>query len=144
MGDYDKIREVDEAIRAGENALQSLERAESMLNKASIWGLFDIFGGGLVTGIFKHARLREAQRCMNDARQSLAFFSRELQDIRNMQGIKPIVGDFLSFADFFFDGTIADIFVQVRIGEAKKQELPTDDELKQVVQQLYEYRRQLE
>ena len=31
------------------------------------------------------------------------------------------LGDFLSFADYFFDGIIADIMVQSRIKEAKKQ-----------------------
>lgn len=31
------------------------------------------------------------------------------------------VGGFLTFADFFFDGFLADIFVQSKIGDGKKQ-----------------------
>ena len=30
-------------------------------------------------------------------------------------------GDFLTFADFFFDGFITDIFVQSRISDSRKQ-----------------------
>ena len=143
MADCDQIREVDEAISAGENALRSLEQAHVMLSKASTWGLFDIFGGGIITGIMKHARLQEAQRCMNEARQDLSYFSKELQDIQNMQGIKPIVGDFLTFADFFFDNAIADIFVQVKISEAKSQVEDFIRRTRELVRQLYEYRKQI-
>ena len=31
------------------------------------------------------------------------------------------IGGFLTFADFFFDGFLADVFVQSRISDAKRQ-----------------------
>lgn len=70
-------------------------------------------------------------------------FSKELQDIQDMQGVKPIVGDFLSFADFFFDGAIADIFVQVKISEAKTGVADFIRRTRELVQRLYEYRREI-
>ncbi|MCR4657451.1 MAG: hypothetical protein K5770_14685 [Lachnospiraceae bacterium] len=41
------------------------------------------------------------------------------------------IGGFLTFADFFFDGFIADILVQSKIGKAQRQ---CDDALRQVRQ----------
>lgn len=38
-------REIQEAVAAGERALDSLRAAEKSLNSAGGWGLFDMFGG---------------------------------------------------------------------------------------------------
>ena len=48
-------------------------------------------------------------------------FEQELGDIRDIEGLRIEIGDFLTFADFFFDGLIADIFVQSKIKDAKNQ-----------------------
>ncbi|MCR5675238.1 MAG: hypothetical protein K6G16_05950 [Lachnospiraceae bacterium] len=120
MAAYDQVKEVNEAIRAGENALQSLYRAQEMLDKARTWGIFDIFGGNLITGIMKHSRLQEASRYMEEARRDLSYFQQELRDVQ-APGLSSIAGDFLTFADFFFDGFIADILVQSKINEARGQ-----------------------
>ncbi len=68
MSDYNRVKEVNEAIRAGENALQSLYRAQQMLDKARTWGWIDILGGGLISGILKHSRMQEAKQYTEDAR----------------------------------------------------------------------------
>ncbi len=66
---------------------------------------------------------------MEAARRSLRKFSRELRDV---DGLDPVeVGGFLTFADFFFDGFIADILVQSKIGKAQRQ---CDDAIRQVRQ----------
>ncbi len=120
MAVYDQVKEVNEAIRAGENALQSLYRAQEMLDKARTWGIFDIFGGNLISGLMKHSRLQEASRYMEEARRDLSYFQQELRDIQ-APGLSSVAGDFLTFADFFFDGFIADILMQSKINEARNQ-----------------------
>ena len=40
-------KEVQEAVQAGERALQSLYTAKEQLNSAKNWGIFDMLGGGL-------------------------------------------------------------------------------------------------
>ena len=42
------LREIDEAIRAGEQALDSLREAKNQLNSARNWGIYDMIGGGLI------------------------------------------------------------------------------------------------
>ena len=98
-------REVQEAIRAGENALQSLYAAKDQLNSAKNWGLFDMFGGGFFTSMIKHSKLNVAAASLEEARYNLHI---------NVNG-------FLSFADFFLDGLIADYLVQSRINDAREQ-----------------------
>ena len=118
---YDRTKEVNEAIRAGERALHSLREAERQLKSAGNWGLIDIFGGDTVSGIFKHMKVNNASRCIDDARRDLEDFRDELGDIRDIEYLNIDIDGFLTFADFFFDGFIADIFVQSKISRGKQQ-----------------------
>ena len=108
----------DRAIRAGERALSSLREAKNMLSSASNWGLLDLFGGNGFTGFMKHMKIDNARRVLDRARQDLWEFRNELQ---YLPAIDINIDGFLTFADFFFDGILADIFVQSKINDAKKQ-----------------------
>ena len=57
---------------------------------------------------------------MDAARRDLAAFRNELSDIQDLQGLDVRVGDFLTFADFFWDGFISDLMVQSKISDAKR------------------------
>jgi len=118
---YDKDREVREAIDAGEQALRSLKTAREKLNSAGNWGLLDIFGGDTISGLMKHKKIGDAERYIDDAKRDLRYFSRELGDIRGIENMNIDVGGFLTFADFFFDGFLADVMVQSKINNAKRQ-----------------------
>ena len=48
---YDRKKEIQEAILAGEIALDHLKDAKEYLNSASTWGMFDLFGGNIFTGM---------------------------------------------------------------------------------------------
>ena len=65
---YDRNKEIREAIRAGERALDSLQEANRQLNSAGNWGLVDIFGGNTISGLMKHMKVNNASRCVDDAR----------------------------------------------------------------------------
>lgn len=110
-------KERREAISAGERALQSLHEARDALKSARNWGIFDIVGGGFFSTLIKHGHMDDARAAMERAQQDLRIFSRELGDVH----IQLDTGDFLTFADFFFDGFIADMMVQSRIAEAQSQ-----------------------
>lgn len=114
-------QEVQEAIQAGENALQSLYAAKDQLNSAKNWGLFDMFGGGFFTSMIKHSKLDGAAASLEEARYNLQIFQRELSDVHIPQDLHINVNGFLSFADFFLDGLIADYLVQSRINDAREQ-----------------------
>lgn len=114
-------REMNEAIQAGERALISLKTAQSQLKSAGNWGLFDMFGGGLFSSMIKHSKMNDASRYMEDAKRDLLVFQRELKDVNVPMDLRMEVGSFLSFADFFFDGFVADYLVQSKITEAREQ-----------------------
>lgn len=118
---YDQNKEVSEAIRAGERALSSLREAESCLQNAGGWGMVDMFGGNILSGMMKHSNLNRAQQALDRAKWDLQSFQRELGDVQNLNGMDIGISDFLTFADFFFDGILADVLVQSKISEAKQQ-----------------------
>ena len=117
----DKIRrqEIDEAIRAGDKALISLRLAQEKLSSAKNWGILDILGGGLITNMVKHSKINDASSYLREAKDSLRVFQRELKDIPDFTALEIDIGSFLLFADFFFDGFIADYMVQTKISDAK-------------------------
>ena len=126
---YDFEKERNEAIDAGERALSSLRAARGELQSAGNWGLLDLFGGGMISGLVKHSKMGNAQKYMEEAKFNLQIFSRELQDVNMTHNLNLNVGDFLTFADFFLDGLVADWLVQDRINEARNQ---VEDAIQQV------------
>lgn len=114
-------QEIREAVEAGERALFSLQTAREQLNSARNWGIWDLLGGGFFTDLMKHSKLENASRCIEMAKQDLQVFERELRDVTVDGDLKINIGNFLLFADFFFNGLIADYMVQSKIAEAKQQ-----------------------
>ena len=132
---YDLNKEIQDAVRAGERSLHSLREAQGYLNSAGNWGVVDILGGGLFTDLMKHSKMNHASRCMEAARQDLRTFERELEDVdRYLPDVQ--MSDFLTFADFFFDGFVADIYVQSKIGDAKRQVAEAVRQVESIVERL--------
>lgn len=121
MGNELMRKEVDEAIRAGEIALGSLRAAKAKLDSAKKWGIFDMLGGGMISDMVKHSRMNEASTLMAQARSDVRRFQKELKDVQGYMDLRMEIGGFLSFADFFFDGIIADYMVQSKIENARTQ-----------------------
>ena len=118
---YDIVKEKREAIEAGLRALDSLHAAENNLNSAKNWGLVDMFGDGFLSTVLKHSKMEQAKQNMEQAKYDLRNFSRELNDVNMVCNLNIDTGDFLSFADYFFDGFVVDWVVQDRINNAKRQ-----------------------
>lgn len=114
-------KEVQEAIAAGERALQSLYAAEEKLKSAGNWGVFDMLGGGFFSSYIKHSKIKEAEILLEQAKAELQAFQRELKDVGGTLHLQVEVGNFLTFADFFFDGFVADYRVQNKISDAREE-----------------------
>ncbi|MBU5482627.1 hypothetical protein [Blautia sp. MSJ-19] len=119
--EYDIEKEKREAVEAGQRALSSLRKARENLNSAKNWGLADMFGGGFFTTMVKHSKMEQARQNMEQAKFALRNFSKELNDVNMTCNLNIDTGDFLSFADYFFDGFFVDWMVQDRINNAKYQ-----------------------
>ena len=118
---YDYEAERREAIAAGNRAINSLYAAKNELDRARGWGMADMFGGGFLTTFVKHSKMDNAQRFVEQAKYDLQTFSRELNDVSMNLNINVGSSDFLSFADYFWDGLFADMMVQDKINRARAQ-----------------------
>lgn len=108
--------------------MNSLRTARENLNSAKNWGLVDMFGGGFFTTMLKHSKMDQAKQNMEQAKQNmeqakydLRNFSKELNDVNLACDLHMDTGDFLSFANYFFDGFVVDWMVQDRINTARRQ-----------------------
>lgn len=113
--DYEQERQ--EAIIAGERALDSLYEAQNQLRKARNWGIYDIIGGGFISSLIKHSKIDNARSCIERAKYDLQCFNRELRDVS--YDINVDVGDLLTFFDLM-DSFFADLLVQSRIADASR------------------------
>lgn len=116
-----QLKELDEAIWAGNAAMNMILSIESSLDSAEGWGTWDLLGGGLISDLAKHSHLDEAQSGAEQLQVLLSRFRTELADVR----ISPDMGSlnidgFLRFADYFFDGLIADWSVLNRIHDSQE------------------------
>ena len=132
---YDRQKEIDEAIIAGERALSSLAAAEKSLSSAKNWGIVDLIGGGALTTFIKRSRMHEAASYLEEARENLRAFRTELSDVDMPDGFS-LEGDFLSFADYFFDGFVADFLVQSRIQETRRKIEQASGSIRRILNQL--------
>ena len=116
-----ELIELVEAIDAGEIVLHELNEAKSAFDSAANWGIFDMVGGGLLATMAKHNKINEGKRILNSVSNSLKDFNRELKDVDQSKFIDMNIdlSDFLTFADYFFDGIFADFTVQSRINNVK-------------------------
>lgn len=113
-----QIRELQEAAEMGHVLRKKLKEVTEHLNSASGWGTWDMLGGGLLTTAIKRGRMDDAREAASEAQHLLVAFNKELGDIGKSVDDRLNMGGFTGFADYFFDGLIADWMVQSSINDA--------------------------
>ena len=98
-----------------------------------------MFGGGFISTMAKHSKMDRAKQNMEQARYDLRNFSRELNDVNMACHLDIETGDFLSFADWFFDGFVVDWMVQDRINQASRQVAEAIQRVEGILRQLQRY-----
>ncbi len=124
-----QVREVKEAIAAGEKAMELAKAAHENLDSADSWSTWDLFGGGLLADMAKHGKIDEAQALIEELQVQLRKFKTELTDVRIEADIKIDISEMLKFADYFFDGFFADYEVKHRIEDAIGQVEDTQEKI---------------
>jgi hypothetical protein len=140
MNDAQFQKELNEAITAADNALYCLNSANKYLSSAGNWGIVDILGGGFFSTLVKHSKIDDAKREIENAKYALAQFTKELRDIGANNFINIEIGGFLTFADYFFDGLVADWLVQSKIRDAQNQVNQAIAQVNTIKNQLLQYR----
>ncbi len=112
------VKEIKEAINAGNIAMKALKQLTDTLESARGWGQWDMFGGGLLATAAKHSRIDDAKKQVNEVQRLIRVFNKELLDVNIPTDIKINVDSFDTFADYFFDGLISDWIVQSKINDS--------------------------
>lgn len=116
-----QLRELDEAIFAGNSVMRQIGSIEDSLDRAEGWGTWDLLGGGLISDMAKHSNLDEAQESAEQLQVLLSRFRTELADVHISSEMGSLnIDGFLRFADYFFDGLFSDWAVQSRIHDSQE------------------------
>lgn len=131
-----QLKELEEAILAGQSVQSDLSAAEDDLHSAKNWGTYDMLGGGMLSTHIKHNRIDEAMDHIYQAQRSLVRFEAELRDVGGGLPVEMEISGMLTFADYFFDGLIADWLVQGRIQDTLAQVEQKQSEVGRLMQKL--------
>ena len=84
-------------------------------------------------------REKSAKENIEQAKYDLKNFSQELNDVNLAYHLDIETGDFLSFADWFFDGFVVDWMVQDKIKQASRQVAEALQKVEEILRQLQGY-----
>lgn len=130
------IKEVEEAIVAGNHTLSEVDTILNSLQSAANWGTYDMLGGGLIATMAKRGHMNDAQTQMQSFKRSLSMFNKELGDVSDTVVMELSLNGFLDMADYFFDGFFVDWAVQDKINNARTQVNNIQAKIKSIVYQL--------
>ena len=103
------------AVNIINRLLPLLDEAERNLSSARNWSIFDVLGGGFIVDLFKHSKLSKAQGNMEQVNSLMNELSCILRGINIPADCTMEVGNFVTFADFLFDGFFVDAYVTSQI-----------------------------
>ncbi len=138
------LKEVNEAISAGQFARNSAEEVLASLGSAENWGKWDLWGGSIVSDIAKHSHLDKAQSTIEQLQSHLRRFRTELADVHIRTDAQAKIEGFLRFADFHLDGLVADWTVLNKIRNSKSDIAQTKSKVDSGLSKLSSMRRETE
>ena len=138
-------KEVKEAISAGERARSIAEETLEGLQSAKNWGVVDLIGGGIMSDVIKYDKLKTVKDRTSALQMALRTFRTELADVSTrIEGpLQVEVGEFLHFADYFFDGIFTDWMVYDKIKVSKERAEQTYSQIQGILEQLRKMQEQL-
>lgn len=138
-------KEVREAINAGERAHSIAEETLDGLKSAKNWGMVDLIGGGIMSDVIKFDKLKSVKDRTSALQMALRTFRTELADVSSrIEGpLQVEVGEFLHFADYFFDGIFTDWMVYDKIKVSKERAEQTYSQIQGILEQLRKMQEQL-
>ena len=129
MTDEKLLTEINEAIEAGQDAQMRLRRIQETLRSAKGWGIYDLLGGGLISGMMKRIRMEKAQQQIDELRGSLERFNSELKDVQVQCSASAELSEWLNITDLVFDDPLSDWLSLSKIKDAKAEIDRTEKEV---------------
>lgn len=128
--------QVNKAINLTDQLISCLDDAERHLTSARNWGFLDVLGGGFIIDLIKHSKLSNAKSSMDQVNYLL-------QELKDVLGGISMPGDYrlnvngiLTFADFFFDSGIVDVYMTAKI-------MSSLSEVRKLKEKCYDLKRKL-
>ena len=129
-------KEIMEAMNAGERALVSLRAAQQGMSSARSWGMWDMLGGSFFSSLMKHSRVDDSLKYIEQAKDNLRIFEKELMDVNISRNLHMEMGGFLKCADIWMDNFFVDYMMQSKINEASRQVEQTIEQVENLLGQL--------
>ncbi|MCR4579525.1 MAG: hypothetical protein K5681_04170 [Treponema sp.] len=107
--------QVNQAISLTNQLITCLDDAERQLSSARNWGFLDVLGGGFIVDLIKHSKLNNAKGSMDQVNYLMKELQRVLGSISIPGDYRMEVGGIATFADFFFDSGIVDVYMTAKI-----------------------------
>lgn len=107
--------QINQAITLTDQLIAELDQAERQLSSARNWGFLDVLGGGFIVDLIKHSKLSNAKVSMDRVNYLLQELKRVLGGISMPGDYSMNVGGIATFADFFFDSGIVDVYMTAKI-----------------------------
>ncbi|MGN7479779.1 hypothetical protein ACTHOQ_18315 [Solibacillus silvestris] len=133
------IKEINEAMDAGNHALSKLTDAGYALNDAKSYSTWDTFlGGGFIATAFKHEKLNETNSYLHDAQMALQRFHNELLDVKEIRQDSLVIDTdgFVMFTDYFFDNIFTDWSIHSKITTSMNQISRVQDDVANTIREL--------
>ena len=130
------LRETDQAITAAQEAHSLAQQALSTLRSAKGWGVYDLLGGGLISGLVKHSRMDQAEQEIARLRRALERLNCELHDVRVTCSASVELSALWTITDLACDNFFSDWAALSRISDAKNQVEHTDARILDILRQL--------
>ena len=109
------VPQVNQAIELTNQLISCLDDADRQLPSARNWGFLDVLGGGFIIDLIKHSKLNNAKVSMDRVNYLMQELQRVLGAISIPGDYRMDVGGFATFADFFFDSGIVDVYMTAKI-----------------------------
>ena len=111
----DNTLQINQALSLTDQLIDCLDDAERQLSSARNWGFLDVLGGGFIIDLIKHSKLNNAKIAMDRVNYLLQELKRVLGGISMPGDYSMNVGGIATFADFFFDSGIVDVYMTAKI-----------------------------
>ena len=128
--------QINRAMQLTDQLIGCLDDAERQLSSARNWGFLDVLGGGLLVDLIKHSKLRNAQATMEHVNSIMQQLQQVLGSISIPGDYRMEVGGFATFADFFFDCGVVDVYMTAKI-------MNSLSEVRRLKDKCYELKRKL-
>lgn len=129
--------EIWSAIELGEAAKEALTTAIRKIKGAAAWGVWDIFGGGLLATFLKRRKMKEADVYLRQAKDKMYQLMNAVKNFNVPYLSRSETESMLELFDYIGGGIVANVIVQTRIMQIKESAERAREELNVVLAYLH-------